>query len=57
MAEFMKFDINTPTKINTYYFGLLSGLSKYLAINATIIIKITLVPDETKDAPICIKLA
>lgn len=56
-VELMKFDINTPIKTKVNYFGLVYGLSKYLAMSATIEINNTFDIADINEAPICIKLA
>lgn len=53
----IQLDTSTPIKMNEYYLGLLSGFNRYLAIMPTIITKSTFDTAETKEAPICIKLA
>jgi hypothetical protein len=44
-------------KIKEYYFGLLSGFRRFLAIRFTTITKITLEIVDIKEAPNCIKFA
>lgn len=49
----MKFEINEPQKINKYSLGILFGLSKYLAMTAIMIPRMTLEIEEITEAETC----
>lgn len=49
----MKLEISAPQKINIYYFGILLGLNRYLAIIPIIIPRMMFVTADTTEAEIC----
>lgn len=52
MQALIKFEMSAPQKINRYYFGMLLGLNRYLAINPIIIPRMMFVTADTMEAEI-----
>ena len=52
IAVLMKLEMSTPQKVKIYSVGMLLGLSRYFAITAMMIARITLVMAETTEAAI-----